>query len=66
MNEREKFLKIADEVGGDDEPDDPWMKEPWPNWFTNVVLRLARNFIPTLTVADFKKTRTFFRLRWLL
>src|ERR1700693_3220627 len=60
MDKREEFLRAANQVVGDDSLDDPWMKEPWPEWLTNVALRLARNFIPTLTASDFKANRERF------
>jgi hypothetical protein len=59
MDSREKFLKAADAVAKDDGPD-PWTAEPWPDWFENVIIRLARVFIPTLKREDFKKNRERF------
>jgi len=59
MDKRGEFLRMADEVAKDSEPD-PWTAEPWPDWFQNVVLRLTRVFIPTLKREDLKKNRERF------
>lgn len=60
MDSREEFFKAADQVASDDGPEDLWTAEPWPGWFQNVVIRLARVFIPTLKREDFKKNRERF------
>jgi hypothetical protein len=44
----------------DDRELDAWTAEPWPAWFQKVALRLARVFIPSLKVADFKRNRERF------
>jgi hypothetical protein len=59
MDKREEFLRVADEIAKDREPD-PWTAEPWPDWFRKVVLRLVRVFIPDLKRADFEFNRERF------
>jgi hypothetical protein len=59
MDKRKRFRKIADEVAKD-AADDPWTKEPWPQWFQNVVIRLGRVFIPSLKRSDCKENRERF------
>jgi hypothetical protein len=55
-SKREEFFRLADAVVEDGQSD-PWTAEPWPAWFQKVALRLARVFIPSLKVADFKSNR---------
>ena len=59
MDKRDEFLRVADEVAKDREPD-PWTAEPWPVWLKKVGVRLMRVFLPSLKEADFKHNRERF------
>jgi len=51
---------VIDQFYGGDDFDDPWTKEPIPDWCQNVVARFGRVFAPQFTVEDFRNHKPRF------
>jgi hypothetical protein len=59
MGSREVFLSAAEKVAACSDVY-PWEAGPWPAWFLNVALRLARVAMPSLKKSDLKERPALF------